>query len=201
MVKGKKKYYGYRKWRKAAFYKAISNYHKTKLTFTDRIALITNQIAFLSTNTNVLTLSGTVANAPDWNLYKDLFLSYRLTGIAFEAVPCPIFPNTVGVTTETGRFPVQKTNIVSMPVVGLISLTDDLTYASIAESNKSVILNAYTTTRVYWNLRGGAVSWDCTNAPNEQSARIATNVAGLPSDGELRWNIRLDVYIIYKITI
>lgn len=201
MVKGKKKYYGYRKRRKAAFYKAISNYHKTKLTFSDRIALTHADVVFLSTNNNVLSLSTSLGAAPDWNLYKDLFLSYKLTGIAFEAVPCPVFPNTVVATTGTGQFPVQKTNIVCMPVVGLISLTDAITYNSIAESNKSVILNAYTTTRVYWSLRGGAVAWDCTNAPNEQSARIATNVSGLPSDGELRWNVRLDFYIIYKITI
>lgn len=191
----------YRRRRKFAFYRAISNYHKTKLTYTTRLALTQNSCNFLAQNTNVMPLSYCLGAAPDWGLYKDLFLSYRLTGIAFAAIPCPIFPNTVVATTTTGQFPVQKTNIVSMPVVGLISFTDADTYAGIADSNKSMILNAYNTTRAYWSLQGGAVSWDCTNAPNEQSARFATNVEGLPSDGELRWAIKIDFYIIYKITI
>lgn len=197
----KKRRLYYRRRRKFAFYRAISNYHKTKLTYTTRLALTQTSCIFLAQNTNVLQLSACLSSAPDWDVYKNIFLSYKLTGIAFTAIPCPIFPNTVVATTTTGQFPVQKTNIVSMPIVGLISFTDADTYAGIAESNKSMILNAYNTTRAYWSLQGGAVSWDCTNAPNEQSARFATNVEGLPSDGELRWAIKIDFYIIYKITI
>lgn len=200
MVKGKKKYWAYRKnWAKAKFYKAVANYHRAKLTYSNRLELKGSACQFIPQNMEVLTVPSLLAECPDWKLLRDYFLSYKLIGVSIEAVPAPVFPDAVAVTTNTGAFPLNKTYITSMPVLGIIGMYDGTTYADIAESNKSMVVNAYVPTKRYWRM--SPASWDCTNSPAEQTYRVATNVHGLPPNGSMMWNLSFNFYILFKITI
>lgn len=201
MVKGKKNTnYGYKKnWTKAKFYKAITNYHKVKLTYSNRIELKLGGIQFVPQNNNVITISSIMADCPDWSVYTKLFLSYKLLAIGISATPTPVFSDAIAVQTQTGQFPVNKTYITSAPVLGIISATDGTEYKDIAESDKSMVLNFYTPIKRYWKM--SPVEWDCSNAPNEQTYRLATNVHGLPINGSLFWNVTVNFYIIYKVKV
>lgn len=206
MVKGKKNWTngtnGNKKnWTKAKFYKAISTYHKTKLTYAARIDLKSASCNFLPGNSEVLVISDILGSTPDWKKYQDLFLSYKLTAIKITCTPCPPIPLAAVATTQTGQFPINKWSFVSMPIIALINLQEATNYRDLAESNKHLCLNPWETKSAYWSLLGGAHNWDTTNAPHEQNFRLATNVHGLPTDGELMWNVDVDMYVIFKITI
>lgn len=197
--KDTKKTYYRKNWNKMKFYKAVANYHRAKLTYSNRLELKTGFCQFVPENNAVIKISTILDSCPDWKLLRDYFLSYRLTGISIVAVPTPIFADAVAVQTQTGLFPVNKTYITSAPVLGIIGTYDGIEYKDIAESNKSMVLNFYTTTRNYWRM--SPTSWNCTNAPNDQTYRVAANVHGLPLNGSLFWNISYNFYILFKITI
>ena len=200
MAKTAKK--GYAKswrWSRKKYFSFVAyNYTKAKLSTSKRIDLTTQHCQFIGDNLEVLPVSTLIGECPDWNKYRDLYLSYRLTGIKIECTPCPIIVGAAVGQTTSGQFPYSKVQFPSAPAVGIIGAYDDSTYHGIVESDKHITLSFTNKTSRYFGLLGGVFGWDVTNAPNEQNYKIAVNVLGLPTLGEAIWNIDFHFYITFK---
>lgn len=182
---------------KAAFNYIASHYYKAKLSTSLRIKLDTNECLFLPNNANTYKISELISQCPDWGAMKKMFQSYKLTGIAVTISPIPTSSQSVDVQTITGTFPVMYHNIVSAPVFGIVTIYDDTSYNNIIESDKSIILNFTNTIRKYWPFR--VADWvSSINTNQEAGPQFAVNVQGLNSNGESRWQVKIDFYITYR---
>lgn len=194
-----------RKWRRKgygfSFKKAISRYHYTKLTYNNRISLTATAIKFVTGGNNTLAMYTMLEACPDWAMYKKLFLSYKVCGVAIVASPAPAIEEVITSTTQTGTFPVGQVFFNSVPVIGLMAQGEGSDYKDIAESNKHLLLNYVNTSRTFWRLDGGITGWDGTQAANDQKANLSVNVDSLPTYGAKFWSLLVDFYVMFKITV
>lgn len=197
----KKKTYQ-KKTGKAQFNYIASHYHKTVLTTHFRIELSANNIRFVGAGTdNYISIQDLISTCADWETYRKLFLSYKLTGISLEFSPAPITPAVVPTTTTTGTFPVASQNIYSVPAVALVAFHDDVDYKSLVESNKHCLLNFTNKTRMWIPLSGGIAGWFQTTSTTVLTGKLAVNVPQLPTSGSIFWQVVCNFYITYKITV
>lgn len=201
MVKTAKKGYAKKSWRwsrKKYFSFVAYNYTKTKLSISKRIDLTADHCQFIGDNVESLSVFTLIGECPDWDKYRDLYLSYRLTGIKIESTPCPMINGATVGQTPTGQFPYPKVQFPSAPAVGIIGVYHAATYQGIVECDKHITLSFTNKTSRYFGLLGGAFGWDVTNSPNEQNYKVAVNVLGLPTLGEAIWNVDFHFYITFK---
>ena len=188
--------------KKFNFYKAISNYHKTKLSCSYRIELNTVEIKWLGIgNNNIALVSDLLNSCADTNTYKTLFLSYKLTGIKVTASPTPGIQKIEAVQTQTGSFPVAAFACPATPALALLAIDDAVDYPAIIESNKHMLLSYHNKTSSYFSLSGGAVNWFDTRNNNVQPGRIAVNIQQVATAGSWFWQVVFDFYIMFKVTV
>lgn len=197
----KKKTY-FKKATKRQFNYIASHYHKTVLTTHFRIELTSNVVRFVGAGTdNYISIQDLIMTCADWETYRKLFLSYKLTGISLEFSPAPITPAVVPTTTTTGTFPVASQSIYSVPAVALVAFHDDVDYKSIVESNKHCLLNFTNKSRLWIPLTGGIAGWFQTTSTNVLTGKLAVNVPQLPTAGSIFWQVVCNFYVTYKITV
>lgn len=184
--------------RKKYFCFVAYNYSKAKLSTSKRIHLNSEHCQFITDNLETITVSALIGECPDWAKYRDLYLSYRLTGIKIECTPCPVVNGAAAVETSSGHFPFPKVQFPSAPAIGIIGTYDATTYQGIVESDKHITLSFTNKSSRYFGLLGGVFGWDVTNAPNEQNYKVAVNALGLPTLGEAIWNVDFHFYITFK---
>lgn len=192
----------YKKCSKAQFNYIASHYHKTVLTCSFRIQYNSSVCKFVGVGVdNIANIQDLLTSCADWNTYKTLFLSYKITGMSVEFSPGPVIPAVVNATTDTGVFPVTSYSMNAVPAVALLSSTDAVDYAAIIESNKHALLSFTNKTKFYATFTGGIAGWFQTTSPNVQTGRLAVNTQSLPSGGEIFWQCVCNFYITYKITV
>ena len=204
MVKGKKTYKKnyFKKATKAQFNYIASHYHKTVLTTQFRIEMNPQTIRFVGAGTdNHADIQDLIRTCADYETYKKLFLSYKVTALSLEFSPAPIVPAIVPSTTTTGTFPVTSSNMYSVPAFGFLAFTDAVDYQSIIESNKHCLLSFTNKNRMFIPLTGGIAGWFQTTSPNVLTGQLAVNVPQLPVSGSIFWQVVLNFYITYKITV
>lgn len=188
--------------KKFSFYKAISNYHKTKLSCSYRIELNQVEIKFLGIgNNNIATITDLLNSCADWNTYKTLFLSYKLTGMKITCSPTPAIQKIEAVQTDTGYFPVAAFACPATPALALLSVDDAVDYPSIVESNKHQLLSYNNKTSSYFSFTGGSVGWFETRNTTVQPGRIAVNIQQVATAGSCHWQVLFDFYIMFKVTV
>ena len=203
MVKYKKKYYKKKKATKGQFNYIASNYFKAKLSISKRIIYDATQCRFIPGNLEVLQLYNLMAECPDLDALKKMFLSYKLTGIAIMAIPCPVsqtFNNyTAAVASETmnSTLPMPSDKILSAVCLAIISQSDGTSYNDLVESDKSLLLNFNTITRKYYKFN--LSEWLKFESANALTGRVAVNTLALPTAGGLVWNVKFDFYITCKV--
>ena len=185
MVKIAKRRY-WRRSRKAMFYKAISNYHATKLTAFTQIALDSTGIKFTENNSQIWLLSNALAGCSDWKAYSTLFISFKLRGLRLTVVPNP----------SINDFDYRGT-----AALGYVATADGAFVADTLESNKSLVLSPLQTVSCYWPLNGGTTGWTATNTTNQMTGKLQCASSSNASSGGVVFSMRVDFYIIYKNTI
>lgn len=184
------------------FYKAISNYHKTKLSCSYRIELNQVEIKWLGIgNNNIATVTDLLNSCADWNTYKTLFLSYKLTGIKVTCSPTPTIQKIEAVQTDTGYFPVAAFACPATPALALLAVDDAVDYPAIVESNKHHLLSYQNKTSSYFSLTGGSVGWFETRNTTVQPGRFAVNIQQVATAGSCHWQVLFDFYIMFKVTV
>jgi hypothetical protein len=89
----------------------------------------------------------------------------------------------------------------AVPAFGFLAFTDAVDYQSIIESNKHCLLSFYNKNRLFIPLTGGIAGWFQTTSPNVLTGQLAVNVPQLPTSGSIFWQVVLNFYITYKITV
>lgn len=188
--------------KKFSFYKAISNYHKTKLSCSYRIELNQVEIKWLGIgNNNIATVTDLLNSCADWNTYKTLFLSYKLTGVKVTCSPTPTIQKIEAVQTDTGYFPVAAFACPAAPALALLAVDDAVDYPAIVESNKHQLLSYNNKTSTYFSFTGGSVGWFETRNTTVQPGRFAVNIQQVATAGSCHWQVLFDFYIMFKVTV
>ena len=79
----KKRYY-YNRTSKASFNRIARNYAKARFDWCGRIQLTSQYIRFAENTAAAVTIFTILNSCPDFNSYKQLFQSFKITGVAVE---------------------------------------------------------------------------------------------------------------------
>lgn len=179
----RKKSYYYKRASKAAFNKIASNYTKCKLDVSRRILLSSQYIRWDDPNNSLVALSELIAASPDYNMYRQLYLSFKITGVAVQVVPMLHTNNFVGTPSV---------------VMGLLTDNDGNGFGNIVESDKSIILDFQNKFRRYWSFLGGSTGWLDIEKSELFPGKFGVAANDLPSAGEAYWTVKFTFYMLMK---
>lgn len=183
MKKTNRRYYrrnGYRR-----FKYLISSYHATKLTYVENIRLATNELIFVKNNSDRIRIGDIVALCPDFEAYKKIFLSFKVTGIKITVTP---------------QIPLANFDMRHAVMLGVTAASDDQTSSAVAESNKSLILSPVQMVSKYFTLQGGIIGWQPTTPAGQTVAGGYITVAadGNANGGGIIFSVVFDFYVMFK---
>lgn len=176
--KYRRKYY-----RKYNLYKVMRNYFKAKLDYLLRIKYFNSGLNFIEWTTNAKPIADLLGSCKDWDYYKRLFHSFKLTGMALEISPG-----------------VPQGNFVSNGalVLGLITSGDPTDFNTVVDSTKSIVLTSTNTQRRYISFNGGQVGWASTNLIGSIDGKLFAETDSLPESGVMVWGVKLSFYVTFK---
>ena len=172
----------YRRVSRRTFNKIASNYTKAKLDVSRRILLSANGVQW-DNNARTITLGDLIDASPDYNMYRQLYLSFKLTGIVAAVVPMLHTSNLNG---------------ASSIVLGLLTDNDGDGFANVVESDKSIMLDYQNPYRRYWNMNGGSTGWVNIEAGEDFPGKFGVQVNDPPTAGEAVWTVKFTFYILMK---
>lgn len=173
-----KKWYG-----KKNFNKIAKNYTKVRIDRSYRLLLTTQRINFADVNANHIALQDAISTMPDYQMYRQLYHSMKLTGVAILAVPMIHSQNYAGMNTIS---------------LALMTNNDGINIGNVVESDRSLILNFQQSQRAYWSMHSGATGWIAVDDVNRLPGKIAAAVDDLPTAGEAYWVVKLSFWITFK---
>lgn len=161
----------------------MRNYLKAKLDCIQTIQQSTEFTNFRENNQTSRSISALLELCNDWGMYRQLFHSFRLTGLAIQVTP---LSTSAGYTSASSIVLALQTN------------RDNNDFNSISESNTSIILTPYAPIRKYKSFNGGEFGWTSTDDLTLMDGimRIGTN--GNASAGAAAWSVRFSFYITLK---
>ena len=133
MGKRKNYYISRRRNNRFKFYKAIYNYHATKISVSSVLEYTGNTIKFMISNQSYMNIPDSLAAAPDWKAYATIFNSFKLRGIKITVSPHQSVGGFLGGTVQ----------------IGVLTSDDTNTFADVVESNKSIIASQADTKTLY----------------------------------------------------
>ena len=87
MVKRKNYYISRRRNNRLRFYKAIYNFHATKISVSTILEYTGNTIKFKISDQSYMNIPDSLAAAPDWKAYSVIFNSFKLRGLKITVSP------------------------------------------------------------------------------------------------------------------
>ena len=181
--KYKKRYY---KKKSTNLNKVMRNYFKVKLDTIEKVIWTGNGIAFVvsgeATSRNLYTL---LERTPDWGVWRTLFHSFKLTGLAVE-----ISPNA----------PAQANGAVfsGAAALGLITSRDTINWNNVTESNFSFLLSTTQIQRKYKSFNGGLADWHGTDNAQELDGIFAVLSDGNLQNAICNFVVKFSFYVTFK---
>lgn len=164
------------------FNRIAGNYTRARLDVSRRVMLSQNGVQW-ENNATTITLGDLIDTSPDYNMYRQLYLSFKLTGIAVSVVPMLHTANLNG---------------ASSIVLGLLTDNDGDGFANIVESDKSIMLDFQNHFRRYWNMNGGSTGWVNIEAGEDFPGKFGVQVNDAPQAGEAYWTVKFTFYLLMK---
>ena len=174
----RKKYY-----RKKNFNKIASNYSKAKLDVSKRIMATTQGMRWDNPNATTVAISDLIDASPDYNMYRQLYMSFKLTGIAVNVTPM----------LRSNNF-----STVGAICLGLLTDNDGDTFANVVESDKSIMLSFQNDKRRYWSFNGGSTGWVNIEAGETFPGKFGVATGDLPTAGDAYWAVKFTFYVTMK---
>ena len=200
-VATKKKTY-YRRSRhasKASFNYIASHYFKTKITTNFRIQYDGSGVKFLPANADKFNIANNISESDEWKTFRNMFLSYKLTGISLVITPMPGIPAIITSQTNTGVFPLAVSDLRAAPYFGVISSYGDVTVKTVADSDKSLLLSYVSPVTTYWKFN--VAEWANSSSPNEVNGRFAVAVDANTETSIQTWQVKCTYYITFRVKI
>ena len=107
MPRGKRRFF---RRKKISFYKAIYNYHATKISVSSILEYTGNTIKFSISGQSYMNIPDSLAAAPDWKQYATIFNSFKLRGVKINISPHHPVGGFVGGTVQIGVLTNDDTN-------------------------------------------------------------------------------------------
>ena len=184
MAKYKRRGY-YRYYKRKKFNNIAKNYAKARFDWATRIQLTSQYIRFSENTAAAITVYYILNNCPDYNSYKQLYQSFKITGLA------------VDISSQYNSDDLVYTGIYAF---GLLTDADGGNLTSVVESDRSLILSptGYAARR-YWSMRGGSTGWLNTQCQqHELPGKFALAAQDFPNMGECYWTIKFSIYCLFK---
>lgn len=168
----------------------MKNYFKAKLSCIDRIILDNDFMKLNSSNSQNRLLSAYITSCSEWDSFKNIFHSMKLTGLLMETTP-----GTVSA--------LDLESAVVFPgsyQVGFLPVNSSGGATGIADASESIVLSTNQTQRKYISFNGGLNGWlDMGSLSNNLAAIISTAMQGAyPVNGGIVWTLKLTFYITFK---
>ena len=179
MPRGKRRFF---RRKKISFYKAIYNYHATKISVSSILEYTGNTIKFSISGQSYMNIPDSLAAAPDWKQYATIFNSFKLRGVKINISPHHPVGGFVGGTVQ----------------IGVLTNDDTNNFADVVESNKSIIASQTDTKTLYVSFKGGSTGWLGIQRYGDLPGKIVAGASEQSSSGVMRWDVNVDYYLIYK---
>ena len=164
------------------FYKAIYNYHATKISVSSVLEYSGNTIKFSISTQSYMNIPDSLAAAPDWKQYATIFNSFKLRGIKITVSPHAPVGGFIGGTVQ----------------IGVLTSDDQNGFADVVESNRSMICSQTDTKYLYVNFGNGSTGWLGIQRYGDLPGKIVAGASEQSSSGAIRFDVNVDYYIIYK---
>ena len=182
MVKRKNYYISRKRNNKFKFYRAIYNYHATKISVSTLLEYTGSTIKFKISTQSYLNIPDSISAAPDWKLYANIFNSFKLRGIKITVSPHQAQGGFIGGTTQ----------------LGVLTSPDLQGFADVVESNRSIICSMTDVKTLYVNFGNGSTGWLGTQRVSDLPGKIVAAISEDSSSGVMHWDVNIDFYVIYK---
>lgn len=182
----KRRYYYRRK--RYYRYKIMKNYFKARLDTAMRVALDNAGFKFIENNATTRNLAQVLESCSDWAAFKQLFHSFKLTGVLMEAIP-----NLPLIGGDNKPFAANGTYCV-----GLITQGDTTNYANLLEAKNTILLTPTQTQRKYLSFNGGETSWIVTSQTSDLDGKFYCETNSLATSGGMVWTVKFSFYITFK---
>ena len=113
----------FRRRKKFNFYKAIYNYHATKISVSSILEYSGSTIKFKISDQSYMNIPDSLAAAPDWKQYATIFNSFKLRGLKISISPHNSVGGFIGGTVQ----------------IGVLTNDDTNNFADVVESNRSIL--------------------------------------------------------------
>lgn len=186
MAKYKRRKYS----RKRTFNRIAKNYFKVRLDCVQTIQHTTDATVFRENNGAQRTVSALLELCNDWDMYRRLFHSFKLTGIAMEVVPLTASPNQQG----------QPYTSLSTICLAFLTSRDNTDFNSCSEANFNIICTQAQRQRKYKGFNGGEFAWTSTDDLTQIDGKFYLGTNGNASTGAAVWSVRFTLYVTLKNT-
>ena len=171
-----------RYYKRSNFKKITSNYVSAKFDVSKRLLLSAEFFRFDDTGT-AQNFTDLLTSAPDFQMYRQLYLSYKLQGFKLEVTPMLTSSDFV----TNGSY-----------TIGLLSDNDGVTFANITEADKSIQLNFNQIQKRYWSFKSGATGWIGVEESNLLPGKIGVGATNNATSGQAYWSVKFTFYILFK---
>ena len=184
MVKAKKSYKKKSSYiSKKNFLRIASNYSRVKFDLSRRFLLSSQNFQFENAS-ETLSIADILTACPDFQWYRQLYQSMKVTGVAATIVP--MLSSSDFATDGSYTF-------------ALLTDTDGLGFGNVVEADKSIILDFDTTHRRYWSFGTGSTGWIGIEDSNLLPGKFGLAKTNLPSAGTMYWTVKFTVYVLLKV--
>ena len=182
MVKKKNYYISRRRNNRLRFYRAIYNFHATKISVSSILEYTGSTIKFKISDQSYMNIPDSLAAAPDWKQYATIFNSFKLRAIKITVSPHAPVGGFIGGTVQ----------------IGVLTNDDTNNFADVVESNRSMIASQTDVKTLYVNFGSGSTGWIGIQRYGDLPGKIVAGASEQSSSGVMRWDINVDYYLIYK---
>lgn len=180
-TRGRKYFFG-----KKNKYRIMKNYFKAKLDTVQKIAWNDQGANFITGNTGTTrNLNDLIQLCPDWGHWRELFHTYKLTGVKVEISP---------------NFPTFGSNYVfqGAACMGLLTTRDISNWNNVSESNFNFLLSPTEIQKKYKSFNGGLSAWHGTDDTADLDGKFCCETDGNPSSGVVTFMVKFTFYITFK---
>lgn len=182
----KKTYSNY--YAKRNMLKVMRNYFKARLDTVQKVVWNTDGIHFVTTSQGTnRTLADLIQLCNDWDSWRTVFHSFKITGMAVEVNPA--FPSISANQTPA---------YAGMAVLSFITSRDSSNWNTATESNFSFSLASLERQRKYKSFNGGINSWSGTDDLQDVDGQFTVQSDGNPTNAALVYMVKFSFYVTFK---
>lgn len=166
----------------------MRNYFKAKLDTVQKVQWTEAGANFVTGSTgNTRTVQDLLQLCNDWQYWRQLFHTYKLTGIAVRITP--------NAPTST-----NGTQFAGAACLSMLTTRESANWTNAIESNFSFMLSPVQIQRKYKGFNGGLAAWHGTDDTADLDGKFVIETDGNPTNGATTYMVQFTFYVTFKNT-